>query len=279
MFKSTVKNRNLYGPVAALAFIFFNSFGHETVASKKSIRLRKKSAISIEVLSQEREKLPYELTYQELSEKKNQYLVVGNRDGAVKIIEQMLRLCPDMTTLAELIVELADILYDDSKFDASLTAYKNFMEHYAGHQKFEYALFRAIQCSSRLVLHFDRDQTKTEETIELAERYLTEADCVLYRAEVERIKNDCLAHLFASELYTIEFYAKTGKISVASKRFHEIKEHVLFKNLQNYQHEIERIQMTYALPNVEPDISDSEVNRETISVQSSYETPLELENV
>jgi|GEM_PF-4939162 len=261
MFKGTMKKRNIIWYIIRFIFIF----GHCAVTgeqssvapSKKDVRLRKKRAVLVDFSLQEREKLPYELTYQELNEKKNQYLVSQNKEGAVKIIEQMLRLCADMSTLAELILELADILYDDSKFEASLTAYKNFMEHYAGHQKFEYALFRAIQCSSRLVLHFDRDQTKTEETIALAETYLAEEDCVTYRQEVERIKNDSLAHLFASELYTIEFYARTGKIAVAQKRLHEIKDHVLFKHLQNYNEEIEKIQNTYALSDYYPRVDST----------------------
>jgi len=249
MFKTSKKKDGSLKICIVILFIIAQfCFIDGRTNSKNRTRLRKKD-VSVELIPQRQTKLPHELTYQELEEKKNQYLAFGNREGAVKIVEQMLRLCVDMNTLPELILELAGILYDDSKFDPALTAYKNFMEHYAGHQKFEYALFRAIQCSSRLVLHFDRDQTKTEETITLAEKYLSEADCVLYRTEVERIKNECLAHLFASELYTIEFYAKTGKIAIAAKRLQEIQEHVLFQNLQNYQQEIERIRMTYSLPN------------------------------
>lgn len=247
--KSILKKQSIIRYIICFIFIFCNGnfICKQSIKSKKNSRLRKKQSITVDQISQEREKLPYELTYQELNEKKNQYLVVGNKEGAVKIIEQMLRLCANMETLADLIIELADILYDDSKFEASLTAYKNFMEHYAGHQKFEYALFRAIQCSSRLVLHFDRDQTKTEETVMLAEQYLAEVDCISYRQEVERIKNDCLAHLFASELYSIEFYAKTGRIAVAQKRFEAIKHHVLFQQLQNYNQELERLLATYDL--------------------------------
>lgn len=249
MLKGTMKKRNITWYIISLVLVFAQCLVicQRTTASKKNVRLRKKRPVLVDFSSQEREKLPYELTYQELHEKKNQYLLVENKEGAVKIIEQMLRLCPDMGALAELILELADVLYDDSKFESSLTAYKNFMEHYAGHQKFEYALFRAIQCSSRLVLHFDRDQTKTEETIGLAEKYLAEEDCILYRQEVERIKNDCLARLFASELYTVEFYARIGKVAVAQKRFAQIKEHALFKHLHNYAEEIERIKNTYAI--------------------------------
>ena len=276
MFEGMMKKRNSIWYIMSFIFILGQCFliGGQSVQSKKDVRLRKKKPILVSFSSQEREKLPYELTYKELYEKKNQYLLVGNKEGAVKIIEQMLRLCADMGTLAELILELADVLYDDSRFEASLTAYKNFMEHYAGHQKFEYALFRSIQCSSRLVLHFDRDQTKTEETIELAEKYLAQEDCVSHRQEVERIKNDCLTHLFASELYTIEFYARIGKMSVAQKRFAEIKDHALFKHLQNYTEEIEKLKNTYALSDNYPhadSVSNITISDEASNTDSSLE--------
>jgi outer membrane assembly lipoprotein YfiO len=219
----------------------------------KDARMRKQQA-KIGVSKKNDGKLSYELTYEELQEKKDKLLEFGNREGAAKIIEQMLRLCPSIDILAELVLELGDILYTDSQFEVALSTYKNFMQHYQGHDKFEYALFRAIQCSSRLVLHFDRDQTKTEETIELAEKYLQEENCTTYQQEVQRIKGDCLAHLFTGELYTVEFYAKTGKIEVAQKRFSEIKTRDVFKPLQRYQSEIARLEQEYIFLQEQPKV-------------------------
>lgn len=211
---------------------------------KKNARYRKSNKqINNDIKKIEKtKKLNFELTYEELKQKKEELLAFGNIDMAAKIIDQMLRLSPNADVETTLILELADLLYINAKFENSLNIYKNFIMRYEGHVKFEYALFKAIQCSSYLLLDSDRDQTQTEEALALAEKYLSLEHCVAHRSEVEKIKNDCIARLFSSEIYTIEFYAKMGKIAVAQSHLNYIKNEIPFQSLVSYSEEINRLE-------------------------------------
>lgn len=252
MIIKTVGIRAIY-TLCIISFLFTFLLDAKNKEDKKNTRSRKQSEQTKNDIKKikETKKLNSELTYEELKQKKDELLAFGNIDMAVKIIDQMLRLCPNTDTETALFLELADLLYTNAKFEKALSMYKNFIIRYEGHPKFEYALFKSIQCCGFLLLDFDRDQTQTEEALALAEKYLSLPHCVAHRSEVEKIKNDCIARLFSSEIYTIEFYAKMGKIPVAQSHLVYVKNEMSFKALHNYNEEINRLETICLVKNEE----------------------------
>ncbi len=159
------------------------------------------------------------MAYEDLEQAKNKQIIANNKETAIKYLEQMLKLCDDINQLSRHLVELADLLFDCSKFKKAGKIYAEFTLLYPGNERIEYTLYRAILCSFYQTLDADRDQTKTKETIQLIDNFLERADIFgQYKDEVYRMRNSCCQKLVASEINICTFYIKRGSYRSAQKR-------------------------------------------------------------
>ncbi len=69
---------------------------------------------------------------------------------------------PIIEVKAALIIELADILFEQQKYDDAAKWYAEFTLFHPGSVHVEYASYRAIVCASKKILSIDRDQSATE---------------------------------------------------------------------------------------------------------------------
>jgi len=83
------------------------------------------------------------MDYEELLEAKNKYILSGNRQSIIKALETLLKLAPTVEALAEHMIELADIYYEEKSYTSAALLYNEFILFYKGHEKIEYAHFRA----------------------------------------------------------------------------------------------------------------------------------------
>ncbi|MCG6537450.1 MAG: outer membrane protein assembly factor BamD, partial [Syntrophales bacterium LBB04] len=116
--------------------------------------------------------------------------------------------------------------------------YEHFTELYPGSEKVEYALYRAIDCSFHQISNADRDQTDTEKTLALVNKFLERSDLFSnYLPQVTEIGTKCKERLFESEMNVFSFYVGRG-------------------NFKSAQHRLENITKVYTpqLPNIEPQI-------------------------
>ena len=164
------------------------------------------------------------MEYEELEQAKNKQIIADNKEVAVKYLEQMLKLCDDINKLAQHLAELADLLFDCSKFEKAGKIYTEFTNLYPGNQQIEYASYRAILCSFYQILDAERDQTKTEETIQLTDNFLERADIFRqYKDEVYGIQTTCYQKLVASEINICTFYIKKSSYKSAQKRLDSLR--------------------------------------------------------
>ena len=164
------------------------------------------------------------MEYGELEAAKNRQIIAENREVAIKYLEQMLKLCDNINKLAQHLVELADLLFDCSKFEKADRIYTEFTNLYPGNQQIEYALYRAILCSFYQTLDAERDQTKTEKTIQLTDNFLERVDIFRqYKDEVHRIRTACYQKLVASEINICAFYIKKNNYQSAQKRLNSLR--------------------------------------------------------
>ncbi len=156
---------------------------------------------------------------QERTEAKSRFLAEKDSEAALKTLELMLKESRDVNERREVMLELADLLFEGRKFEKAGTMYKEFAKYYSGNEKAEYALYRAIVCAFNLIARADRDQTKTIEAIELAESFL-ERTAVFntYAGEVEKIRASCQERLFESEMNVVNFYISRGRYVSAARR-------------------------------------------------------------
>jgi outer membrane assembly lipoprotein YfiO len=163
------------------------------------------------------------LTYPELTERRKQYLESGNKDMILKYTERMVKLCDEPKELAELMLEVGDLYFEKGYLTEAEQYYSEFSLIFQGSEKAEYALYQSIQCSFRRTLDIDRDQTKTEETIAMADKFLARPSFKNHTKEVEQIRTACYKKLVEREIYVCEFYIKKGSLRASERRLDTIK--------------------------------------------------------
>ncbi len=159
-----------------------------------------------------------EMNYDELKETKNRHAAAGNKELALKYMQKMVPLCNDLCERGTLMLEVADTLLETSSPDEAGIMYQEFSTMYPGHERIEYASFKAIECSFSALLIPERDQTATKHTIELAQEFLTHVNFKQYRDNVTSMLTTCNQRLFESETSIINFYLKQNNIAPAQQR-------------------------------------------------------------
>ncbi len=171
-----------------------------------------------------------QMGYDELCVLKDNELKKQHTDAVIIILERMMPLCDDINKKAEDIIQLADLYLDKGLYEDAAKWYKEFTTLYPGNKNIEYATYKAIVCSSKTILSFDRDQTPTEQTIELADNFLERSDVFTqYADHVRDIRRNCYKTLADSECNVGSFYIKQGDYKAAQLRLEGIRKDWLFK--------------------------------------------------
>lgn len=145
-----------------------------------------------------------------------------------------------------MLLEYADTLYICQRYEKASRSYNELANLYPGSDKVEYALYRAVICSSMLILDEERDQTKTQETIELANQFIARADIFKeYKEQVEAIKETAMRTLVDSEFNVCRFYIHGCEYSQAQRRLNGIRKEWLTK-LPDLEPEILVLECTVA---------------------------------
>jgi outer membrane assembly lipoprotein YfiO len=174
-----------------------------------------------------------DMNFDELMEAKNERLAKKDTEGAIRYLEKMVSASKDKEDLASVLMELADLFFDTGKLVKAEKLYSEFFTLYPGNEGVEKAHYKAILCSYYLTLDNDRDQTKTQETLTLANTFLDRKDIFkTYAQDVSSIQQQCYEKLCQSELNVTEFYLKRGKskdIIAAQQRLDGLRKEYLEK--------------------------------------------------
>ena len=170
-----------------------------------------------------------DMEYEELLVAKDLQVEHNNIPVAIKYLDQLMKLCNDITHLADHLLQMADLFFKNNQFQKAAHIYTQYCSLYPGSQKQEYALYRSIVSSFACILSVDRDQTKTEETLALTASFLKQDHFTQYRDDVLQIQMQCNKQLAASECNICNFYLTRGKLHAAEKRLAKIRSHWLPK--------------------------------------------------
>lgn len=177
-----------------------------------------------------------QMDYPELAQLKEEQKKQKDWNYVIKCLQRMIVMCDSLdekelhSTKAALIIELADILFDQQKYDDAAKWYTEFTHIYSGNKNIEYASYKAIVCASKKILSIDRDQSATEKTLELANEFLKRADTfTTYKKEVKALQNLCYKTLAYSDCNVAEFYLTYGNYQAAEQRLKSIRSQWLDK--------------------------------------------------
>ena len=170
------------------------------------------------------------MSYEELAAAKDRQLDNSNKESAIKYLEQMMKLCNDVQKLGAHLLELSDLLFDLGKFSQAALAYTEFSNLYPGSNDIEYALYRAILCTFYCTLDTERDQTKTEETVALADTFLGhDPEFNTYKKEVITIREQCYIKLVENEFDICNFYLNKKSYKAVNRRLDSLRNEWLEK--------------------------------------------------
>lgn len=164
-----------------------------------------------------------EMNFAELKVTKAYSIEKGDHPRVLAILKRMMATATDIDELKDVRIELADYSFDNGELEEAATQYEDFLSFYPGSDLVEYAKYKLILCTYYQTLDADRDQSKTKQTIEQAQQFLTRKDYQSYQADVGAIFKLCRNRLFENEISTFNYYLERHKLGAAEARLEQIK--------------------------------------------------------
>lgn len=163
------------------------------------------------------------------------------------ITEEMLDDKAVQKTIADLMLDLAELYCEQQQWDKASLVFKEFAHINPGHEKNEYALYKGVYCLYQTIKDIDpeRDQTKVKDTIELAQKFLDRKIFIQHRDEVSTIQTSCYEKLVEYELGVVNFYLKNNNLSVTQKRLDYVRKELLAK-ASSYTPQVLQYEITLA---------------------------------
>ncbi len=170
-----------------------------------------------------------EMTFDEIKQKTLSALDRNKNDEAVAYLEKMVAQNPDNQDISTYKLKLADLYFDTGNLPSAYHMYEHFTQFYPSDAKSEYAFYRSILSRFYQTLKIDCDQSSTQDTIKLCEKYLTTTMYRKYKTDIKDIQNTCERKLIDKEVYVYNFYLKKGKYESAKNRLKYLKDNYLSK--------------------------------------------------
>ena len=147
--------------------------------------------------------------------------------NAVKYLDAMRMVCTDHDQIREILLQMADLYYQQEEWTKAERAYNEFILLYPGASRCDYAHYKAVECGFKLTSEPDRDQTKTQEVLILADQFVTDHSKSEFMPAVTLLATECREKLLASDTNVFDFYLKRNNFKAAQKRLDLIsKEHM-----------------------------------------------------
>ena len=185
------------------------------------------------------------MNYDQLLFAKNAALEKKDRFTAIKYLDRMSKVCTDLDTLRTILLELANLLFEDGKFTKAYLLYDQYVKSYPGkNTDYGFAYYRKVLCSYYQVLDIDRDQTNTEKTLELCESFLNDCKDNQYDQDVRTIIQSCKKNLAGHELYIAQHYIIQNRVTSANRRLVRIRETYL--TVPDVEYQVLNLEVTLA---------------------------------
>jgi len=190
------------------------------------------------------------MNFTQLLQRKNELIVEGNYQIALKYLERMLPLSDTPEQLIYIMLEMAELYMKIGDCSRAERMFMEFCKLYPGNEYVEQAFVKAIECSYTQTSNPDRDQTKTELTLDLIDEFLTR-ETIYTQESLERVRElqaQCRNKLAQREMGIARFYI--GRSSWGSK-----------SSLKSAHRRIDGLHKDYLklLPDLEPELLQLEI--------------------
>lgn len=207
-----------------------------------------------------------DMNFEEAVEAKNYYKAHNNKESTTKALERIVSLCTDHTHINSYILELADMYLEQGMYEEAQKSFSQFRTLFPGSEHIQYAWYQDIRAHYLNALDPQRDQTETQQTIDLAKEYQsTFASNTHYQQAIDDILEKSYKSLLEHELYVIDFNIKQFNnfdnhqhLISAQYRLAHIQNALLphIKDAEPFKNKIKAYLDTYAIPEEDPEQKD-----------------------
>ncbi len=144
------------------------------------------------------------------------------RKEAVELFDQLLDKYPESPHAKDVQMLLADLWFDDEKFEEAEAEYTVFLRFYPSDDGAERAQFRQLLTHQRRIGTYDRDQSFTHKTLALCKYYRTRYPGGEFTPNIALIERESLAMLAEHEFYVGRLYYRRHGYAAATSRLEGI---------------------------------------------------------
>lgn len=172
-----------------------------------------------------------DMNYEQLLKRKNELILAGDYATAIKYIERMFKLTETPEQIIYIMLEWGELLMKVEDYRRAETLFRDFVKLYPGNEYAELAFVKAIECSWYQTSTFERDQSKTEDTLRLIDEFCVRE--TIYSKEsttrVLEVKTLCLSKLAQRGMSVAKHYIGLSKYRAAHKWLDDLRENDLEK--------------------------------------------------
>lgn len=163
------------------------------------------------------------LNDQSWPELQKNFELLNDTGAKIRYLEAMILKAPSPEAVAELRYKLGQCYAEEKKWKNAEQEYEKSTQLAPGSTQAEQAFFQQIVSSFEQVLVPNRDQTKTHETLELANRFLTQHENSMYAPAVKEIAMKCKTLIAMKEQLIIQDQVTRKDYLSALGRIEEMK--------------------------------------------------------
>jgi len=166
-----------------------------------------------------------QMNFDQLLMRKNELIVMGDYETAIKYLKRMLTLSETSAQQIYIMMELGELYMKTSNYRLAEIAFTDFVRLYPSNAFVEQAFVKAIECSWMQTPQFDRDQTKTEETLSLINEF-AQREAIFGQDSIDKVKemqHKCLLKLVDQKLDIARQYINRNAFRSAHKRLEDIR--------------------------------------------------------
>jgi len=140
----------------------------------------------------------------------------------VELFDQLLDRYPESRHASDVQMLLADLWFDDEKYEEAEAEYTVFLRFYPSDDEAERAQFRLLLTHRRRIGTYDRDQSFTHKTLALCQEYREIFPGGEFTQNVAMIERESLGMLADHEFYVGRLYYRRHEYAAANSRLESI---------------------------------------------------------
>lgn len=232
-----------------LLMIFLSSCGPKISDTKFLYNLPATFTYNEVNIEQAIKKQTKDMSFKEATIAKAYYEKEKDNDMVIKCGQRILAVGGDQEVMRRTTLQLAELFMQQGNYEKAEKYASDYQMLYPGSEETKQASFIAIKSNFLAAPSSDRDQTKTEKVIQLAQDFLEKyIDDKSYTDQVKKMLDDCYQKLIDKEICVINsylnkysYYKNEKTLGAAYKRLDYIKEKLskFAKNQENKVKDIE----------------------------------------